>query len=444
MTIALLDRPAPLGSPVVEHGVTELVAEAARCLARAAAGPVESLESDMLGDAVTDLARLESRAAALRMSLSTEADRRRVAEETAETGTDAWLARLTGSTPEQAAGGLRLAGLLRDKYAATREAFAAGRLRVEQVRVIVNAAEQAPAEATTDQICQAEEWLVDKATGAGTRSGRAMDAKRLRQAARRMFAAIDLDLADRHEAILLGRETRTAEAETFLALHDNGDGSYSGRFRIPELHGHLLTAALDRLTAPRRLSRDRSGDPVVDESAPGHGNGTHIYETHGAALCELIEHLPAVGWPGHGGNGCAVIVKIDLDALRTGLGVAGLDTGVAITAGDARRLACSAGLVPAVLDGESSPLDLGRSRRLHTSAQRRALSVLHDTCAVAGCERPFAWCEIHHHRLSWSRGGATDLGNGLPLCGHHHRRAHDMRFDLRKRPDGEWAYHRRT
>jgi hypothetical protein len=85
-----------------------------------------------------------------------------------------------------------------------------------------------------------------------------------------MFAPIDHDLADRHEAILLGRETRTAEAETFLALHDNGDGTFSGRFRIPELHGQLLTQALDRLTSPRRLSRDRAGDPVVDESAPGH------------------------------------------------------------------------------------------------------------------------------------------------------------------------------
>ena len=62
-----------------------------------------------------------------------------------------------------------------------------------------------------------------------------------------MFATIDADLAVRHEAILLGRETRTAQAETFLALHDNGDGSFSGRFRIPELHGHLLTQVLDRL-----------------------------------------------------------------------------------------------------------------------------------------------------------------------------------------------------
>ena len=142
--------------------------------------------------------------------------------------------------------------------------------------MIVGAAEQAPAEATDQQVRAAEDWLVAKATGQATRSGRPMDAKRLRQAARRMFAAIDVDLADRHEAILLGRETKTAQAETFLALHDNGDGSFSGRFRIPELHGHLLTQALDRLTAPRRLSRDATGDPVLDVSAPAPDWGANV------------------------------------------------------------------------------------------------------------------------------------------------------------------------
>ena len=452
MAITMLERPA--GPPVVEQWpgasrMTELVSEATRRLASAAAEPVPALGGEALAAGITELARLESRASALRMRLSVEADRRRVAEQTADTGTDAWLARLTGTTREQAAGGLRIARLLTEKYAATREAFAAGDLRVEQVRVIVNAAEQAPAEATAEQVTAAEEWLVAKATGAGTRSGRPTDAKRLRQTARRMFAALDADLADRHEAILLGRETRSAEVETFFALHDNGNGTYTGRFLIPELHGSLLTQALYRLTAPRRLARDRHGDLVVDESAPGTDNGANIYETFGAALCELIEHLPAEGWTRAGGNGCDVIVTLDLDALLNGLdaagvGVARLDGGIAITAGEARRLACGAGLIPAVLDSDSLPLDLGRSRRLHSATQRRAFALLHDTCAVAGCTRPFAWCEIHHHRLSWSKGGRTDLDNGLPLCGHHHRRAHDPRFHLRSRPDGEWILHRRT
>ncbi len=440
MAMMLLDRtPAP---PVREHGLDELVAAIGDGLARAVGASMDALDDQALGGVVAELARIESRTVALRLAVSAEADRRQVAQQTAETGTDAWLARLTGSTREQMAGGLRLAGLLSQKYAATREAFAAGDLRVEQVRVIVNAAEQAPAEATPAQVRAAEEWLVARATGAGTRTGRGLDAKRLRQTARRMFAAIDPDLADRHEAILLGRETRAAEAETFLALHDNGNGTFSGRFTIPELHGHLLTQALDRLTAPRRLSRDKHGRQTVDDSAPGPGWGTNVYETMGAAWCELIEHLPTRGWPGAGSNGCEVLVKIDLDALLTGLGVAGLDTGVAITAGEARRLACNAGLIPAVLDGDSRPLDLGRSHRLHNRTQRRALALVHDTCAVAGCQRPFAWCEIHHPQL-WSRGGRTDLGNGLPLCGHHHRRAHDTSFDLRRRSDGEWAFHRR-
>jgi hypothetical protein len=376
MGIALLERPpAP---PVVEQGVALILIEAQTCLAEAGRVSAEFLDDGALGEAVARLARIESRAAALRLELTAEADRRRVAEATAETGTDAWVSRLTGSTREQAAGGVRIARLLDEKYAATRTAFATGELRLDQVRVIVNAAEQAPVEATPEQVRQAEEWLVAKATGAHSGSGRPMDAKRLRQAARRMFAAIDRELADRHEAILLGREARTAEAETFLALHDNGDGSFSGRFRIPELHGRLLSQALDCLTAPRRLSRDKNGDRVVDESAPGADWGANIYETRGSAFCELLEHLPAGGYPGRAGNGCEVLVTVELDALLTGLGSAGLDGGVAITAGEARRLACNAGLVPAVLGGDSLPLDLGRSRRLHSRTQRRALSLIHD------------------------------------------------------------------
>ena len=439
--------PAPPAPRVVEPCLGELVAGVSQRLAVAAQVAVESVDDEELGAAVAGLAEIESRAVALRLSLSAEADRRRVSEQTAETGTDAWVARLTGSTRAQAAGGLWIARLLEQKYPATRAAFKTGALRVEQVRVILHAAEQAPVEASADQVAAAEEWLVAKATGAGTRSGRPMDAKGLRQAARQMFAPIDTDLADRHQAILLGRETRTAEAETFLSLHDNGDGTYSGRFQIPELHGQMLTQTLQALTAPRRLSRDKQGQRVVDQTAPGTGEGVNVYQAHGAALCELLEHLPTRGWPAAAGTHTEIIVKIDHDTLLdhlSDLGVAVLDGDTTITAGEARRLACSAGLLPAVLDSTSMPLDLGRSRRLHTRTQRRALSLIHHTCAIAGCTRPFAWCEIHHHRQAWSKGGPTNLDNALPLCGHHHRRAHDTRFDLTRRPQGEHTFHRRT
>ena len=72
---------------------------------------------------------------------------------------------------------------------------------------------------------------------------------------------------------------------------------------------------LDRLTAPRRLTRDRAGHPVVDEAAPGHDGGANTYETRGTAFCELLEHLPTHGWTRHGSNTCEVLVTIDLDTL---------------------------------------------------------------------------------------------------------------------------------
>ena len=180
---------------------------------------------------------------------------------------------------------------------------------------------------------------------------------------------------------------------------------------------------------------------MVDVSAPGDGYGVTIYETHGAALCELIEHLPTRG---HAANGCEVLVTIDLDALLTGVGAAGLDSGVAITAGEARRLACNAGLVPAVLGGDSMPLDLGRLRRLHSRTQRRALSLIHDTCAVAGCQRPFAWCEIHHHRRSWGKGDRPTSTTASPSAATTTAEPTTPASTSDDRPDGDWAFHRRT
>ncbi len=136
-----------------------------------------------------------------------------------------------------------------------------------------------------------------------------------------------------------------------------------------------------------------------------------------------------------------MLVHLDLAHLLDGLGAARLDAGDRISAGEARRLACGAGIVPVVLGGASAPLDLGVTRRLHSAAQRRALSVLHETCAAEGCERPFAWCDVHH-RQPWSQGGPTDLANGVPLCGFHHRRAHDGRFRVDGLASGEIKFRR--
>jgi hypothetical protein len=381
---------------------------------------LSTLDRFQLGEAVSQVAEAEAQLASLRLDLLAEAEAQRVAEETGDTGTDAWAARLTGTTRAVMSGGLWLANLLQSKYHLTREAFADGGINEDQVRAIVRAAEKMPERATQEQREAAEESLVAKAVNG-------MNARGLRQAGRRMLDVVNQELADEQEADQLKGEEDHAEAETWLQLSDNDDGTFSGRFVIPEMQAHLLRSILERLTAPRRFSRNRRGEPVEDESVD-HGNwqGLPFNERMGAAFVELIEHLPTDRL---GAASAAVMVHLPYQHLLDGLASARLDAGVRVSAEQARRLACEAGIVPAVLGGRSEVLDLGRVARLHTPGQRRALSVRYETCAIEGCARPFAWCEIHHPH-AWSLGGRTDLDNGLPLCGHHHRRAHDERFRL--------------
>ena len=398
----------------------------------ALAVPIESLHDDELPESLTEVAVLEAKAGALRLSILAEADRRELARLAAETGTDAWAAKLTGTSRSVMNGGILLAQLLRDTYDATREAFASGGVNEAQVRVIVQAAEKLPKAVTDDERRVAEEGLVAKAVNG-------MNPRGLRQAARRMLEVINLRLADQHESDQLEDEEEQAERETCLSLWDNADGTVSGKFTIPELHGQMLRAVLERLSSPKRLSRNKAGDLVHDDTVPGGGPGLSWTERLGAAFTEIIEHLPTTG---HGPIAATLLVKLDFEDLLDGLASAGLDTGIRISAGEARRLACGAGIVPVVMGGKSEVLDWGRETRLHTRVQRRALHLVYDTCAAEGCERPFAWCDIHHPH-AWSRGGETNLDNGLPLCGFHHRRAHDDQFDMRLLPSGEARFRRR-
>ena len=92
----------------------------------------------------------------------------------------------------------------------------------------------------------------------------------------------------------------------------------------------------------------------------------------GRAFTELIHRYPVKTLPKAGGVNATVVVTMTLDALLGGLQAARLDTGESISAGQARRLACEAGIIPAVLGGKSQVLDLGRTRRFHTGAQRIA------------------------------------------------------------------------
>ncbi|RNL60721.1 HNH endonuclease [Nocardioides marmoriginsengisoli] len=376
------------------------------------------------------LGQAEARIAAVELRVLGAAHRAEVATSSGLATTDQWAARATNSDPVVLHREVRLSQQLEHR-SATQEALLAGHLSAAHAAVIVRAVDQLPPSVDAAQRTTVESALVAKAL--------TMPPGALRRSARRGLAEIEADhrIVDAHEDDLVAAEERAARARTRLTLHDNEDGTVTGHFTVPRLHGHLLRKVLQTITAPRRGRLGASQAQVGTDV----GLRTDWDRARGSAFCELIEHLPTDHL--HPRTAATVVVSLDESTLRGALAVAHLDTDADLSAGEARRLACGAGLVPVVLGGASIPLDLGRSARLFSESQRIALGLRHRTCAAAACDRPFAWCELHHLN-PWSRGGRTDLSAAVPVCHFHHQRMHDKDYEHRRDPDGSITFHQRT
>jgi hypothetical protein len=61
----------------------------------------------------------------------------------------------------------------------------------------------------------------------------------------------------------------------------------------------------------------------------------------------------------------------------------------------------------------------GITRRRPTATQRRHIEARHRTCAFPGCRNPTVDCDMDH-RIRYTDGGPTRVGNLGPLCRHHH------------------------
>ncbi|MBO9523762.1 MAG: DUF222 domain-containing protein, partial [Nocardioidaceae bacterium] len=160
----------------------------------------------------------------------------------------------------------------------------------------------------------------------------------------------------------------------------------------------------------------------------------------GQAFIEYIETRRDA--PQAGGVAATVVVTMTLEAMLGAARAASLDTGGFISASEARRLLCEAGIIPAVLGSKSQVLDLGRKTRFHTEAQRIALGIKHGGCAEAHCDWPPGMCHSHHG-IPWSRGGATNVNDGFLLCPRHHTLAHDRRYQMKADRNGRVTFSRR-
>ena len=135
-----------------------------------------------------------------------------------------------------------------------------------------------------------------------------------------------------------------------------------------------------------------------------------------------------------------VVVLADLDTLRDGLhhhGICETAAGIPLPVDTVRQMCCDAEIVPVVLDGAGRALDVGRSSRTVTAAQRQALRAMHRTCIRPDCTVPFDACRIHHVEWYERDLGPTDLANLAPLCDRDHHLVHEGRWTLKL--DAAWV-----
>jgi hypothetical protein len=390
--------------------------------------------STAAASAVAEIDRAVHRLESLKLKAVAAADRDRVADVTGASGTPAWLAGITRERGDAAAGQVRLASALEEGLDVAGAALADGLVGIEHVAVIAGALDRLPDDVTADERVEVEQVLVDRA--------KTTDPSALRRAARRALAALERKRpseVDEAEDAQLRTEEQAALRKARLTLHDNDDGTVSGHFTVPRLAGDVLRKIVQQLASPRRNSRQWR------ELRAGGSRSLDWPHLYGQAFTELLEQIPTDRLSGK--VAATIVVTVDADKLRAGVGAAATDSGADLSISDVRRLACGAGLLPAVLDGAAHVLDLGRTERYFTEHQRVALATRYQECAAFGCDRPYAWTDLHHED-PWHAGGLTDLELAVPLCGHHHRRIHDPDYSHRvvRRDTGRKVvtYHRRT
>jgi len=405
-------------------------------LSRACADGVAGLPAEVLLRWVADAGTLQRGLDAIRVRLAGEL----ATQSAAHLGTDGIARRAGHATPASFLAELwpisvaeaarlcevgiavrpRLAldgSVLPARYPTLGAAVEALTLGVEAVAVIVRELEEAAPYCSADARAAGEKLLVEHAPG--------LTVRQVQGLARQVRDRLDEDGAEPRDVI---RRQRRA-----LKLIPQPDGMVRLVWDMPPETAGLVRAGIDALVGEQlRAARDRVAESLETDGIADTDDRT-MPQRRADAAEELLRHAITCDRPGGDRPVVTVVVRMTLDQLLDGLGAAhidGVDAGISATT--ARILAAEANIIPAVLGGAGEVLDLGRARRLFSPAQRQTLAEQYGGCAFPGCGHPPSYTEAHHLQW-WSRGGPTDLANGVPLCSFHHHRIHDDEWEIQVR-----------
>ena len=331
------------------------------------------------------------------------------------------------------------------------EALATGAVSFEQAHAIVQVLAPAAPRADLDDLAWAEGALVDAATDAEA----PLVPDLLKVQGRAYAAVLDPDGllpdADRQRAM------------RSLTTWRRRDGMWKTVVISPPEEGSALKALMDAYTGPRVkvAFHDDEGAATADGAAAdgatagGAAAGgttaggvdsddeasvedrTQPQLRHDVLMGLVRAHAASGDAPTVGGEAPVLVLTGTIEAYTAYLeGAAHRQpclriehTGDLVPIERSAALLCDGRVQLAVHDAvdHHHVLQLGRSQRLFTSVQRRALALRDEGCRASGCRMPPSWCEAHHVR-PWEAGGPTDIENGILLCTYHHHEVHAGRL----------------
>ena len=205
------------------------------------------------------------------------------------------------------------------------------------------------------------------------------------------------------------------------------DGMVAGSYLLAPEDGALLTAAFQNIVSPRR------NGPRFDAATPSLVDDPRTTDQVAADALVAIVQLAVDADPGEvfGVHKPAVTVVVRKEDLAAGTGHGVLDDSHdAISLRSVERMACASGVVEVLFDSALQAVDLGRTQRLHSRAQRRMIAARDGGCMFPSCNMPVSMTQVHHPD-NWKRdGGGTSVENGILLCAFHHLMLHNNGWNI--------------
>ena len=369
MSSARCAEQAPIAAASAGNAGTGSGGEAAPGGVRVDAVDVAGLCGEGLRARLGEIARAESRLAAMKADTLGEIARRSGDGAAAHAATNA-MAVSGRRARSEVKDAVQLGGL-----EATREGLSAGSVPVGHAQLIARAADDAPVD---------EAFLAERAPLEGY--------DEFRRTVARHVAEVSGD--DGASVLERQRQARSGKIHT-----RHSDGMTVLHLEVDPVTGARLGTVI--AAAERRLFKDE--DPTARRTPP---------QCAADAITQLILEPDAKR-----AAGASLIVVADYDTVNHQLVNGRLADGTPIPIGEIAKIAVDAEVLPTIFEAATGDLRMGRSRRTATDLQRAALALRDKGCI--GCGIPPERCQ-HHHIDHWQHDGCTDYQNLVTVCPNCH------------------------